>query len=51
VFTPVIALLISTFFEDYLWSWTGLVGVVLIIAGNILVLFAKPLPGVKARLG
>ena len=51
VFTPVVALLISTFFEDYQWSWTGLVGVVLIIVGNILVLFAKPLPGVKARLG
>jgi len=51
VFTPVIALLISTFFEDYQWSWTGLVGVVLIIVGNVLVLFAKPLPGVKARLG
>jgi drug/metabolite transporter (DMT)-like permease len=51
VFTPVIALLISTFFEDYQWSWTGLVGVVLIIVGNILVLFAKPMPGVKARLG
>jgi drug/metabolite transporter (DMT)-like permease len=51
VFTPVIALLISTFFEDYQWSWTGLVGVVLIIVGNILVLFAKPMPDVKARLG
>jgi hypothetical protein len=43
--------LISTFFEDYQWSWTGLVGVVLIIVGNILVLFAKPMPDVKARLG
>ena len=51
VFTPIVALLLSTFFEDYQWSWTGLVGVVLIIVGNILVLFAKPLPGVKARLG
>ena len=51
VFTPIVALLLSTFFEDYQWSWTALVGVVLIIVGNILVLFAKPLPGVKARLG
>ena len=51
VFTPVVALLISTFFENYQWSWTGLFGVVLIIVGNVLVLFAKPLPGVKARLG
>ncbi|MDP7445529.1 MAG: EamA family transporter, partial [Candidatus Poseidoniia archaeon] len=41
IFTPVIALLLSTLFEDYQWSWVGLVGVVLIIIGNILVLFAK----------
>ena len=51
VFTPIVALLLSTFFEDYQWNWTGLVGVVLIIVGNILVLFAKPLPSVKAELG
>ena len=42
IFTPTIALLLSTLFEDYVWSWTGLIGVVLIIFGNIIVLYAKP---------
>jgi len=42
IFTPTIALLLSTLFEDYIWSWTGLIGVVLIIFGNIIVLYAKP---------
>jgi len=41
IFTPVIALLLSTLFEDYQWSQVGLVGVMLIIVGNVLVLFAK----------
>ena len=42
IFTPTIALLLSTLFENYQWSWTGLVGVALIIIGNIIVLYAKP---------
>ena len=42
IFTPTIALLLSTLFEDYIWSWTGLIGVVLIIFGNVVVLYAKP---------
>ena len=42
IFTPTIALLLSTLFEDYIWSWTGLIGVVLIVFGNIIVLYAKP---------
>jgi drug/metabolite transporter (DMT)-like permease len=42
IFTPTIALLLSTLFEDYIWSWTGLIGVILIIFGNIIVLYAKP---------
>ena len=42
IFTPIIALLLSTLFENYYWSWTGLVGVILIIFGNIIVLYAKP---------
>ena len=42
IFTPTIALLLSTLFEDYDWSWTGLIGVILIIFGNIIVLYAKP---------
>ena len=42
IFTPTIALLLSTLFENYQWSWIGLVGVLLIIVGNIIVLYAKP---------
>ena len=42
IFTPTIALLLSTLFEDYFWSWTGLIGVILIVFGNIIVLYAKP---------
>ena len=42
IFTPTIALLLSTFYEDYQWSWVGLIGVLLIIFGNIIVLYAKP---------
>ena len=43
IFTPTIALLLSTLFENYEWSWVGLMGVLLIIIGNIIVLYAKPL--------
>ena len=42
IFTPTIALLLSTFYENYQWSWVGLIGVLLIIFGNIIVLYAKP---------
>ncbi|MDB4821772.1 DMT family transporter [Candidatus Pseudothioglobus singularis] len=42
IFTPTIALLLSTLFENYEWSWVGLIGVLLIIIGNIIVIYAKP---------
>ena len=42
IFTPTIALFLSTLFENYQWSWTGLIGVALIIIGNIIVLYTKP---------
>ena len=42
IFTPTIALRLSTLFENYEWSWVGLIGVLLIIIGNIIVLYAKP---------
>ena len=42
IFTPTIALFLSTLFENYEWSWVGLIGVLLIIIGNIIVLYAKP---------
>ncbi len=38
VLFPVVALLISTLFEDYAWSLLSAIGVALIIAGNVLAL-------------
>lgn len=38
---PVVALLISTWLEDYRWTMPAMVGVVLIVCGNVLVL-SKP---------
>ena len=42
VATPVLALVLSTLFEGYRWTWLGAVGVVLAVAGNWLALRAKP---------
>lgn len=39
--TPVIALFISTFFEDYHWKIAGIAGVLLLISGNIIALKNK----------
>lgn len=36
---PVIALLISTFLEDYLWTGTSLTGAFLILTGNTIALY------------
>jgi drug/metabolite transporter (DMT)-like permease len=36
--TPVLALVLSTLFEGYRWTWVGAVGVVLAVAGNWLAL-------------
>ena len=38
VSTPVIAMLLSTFFEGYRWTWVAALGVVLAIVGNVLAL-------------
>ena len=34
---PIVALLISTWLEDYRWSWIALTGVFLVLGGNMLV--------------
>lgn len=36
---PIIAMAISTVFEDYLWTATSLMGMALVVAGNLLVLW------------
>jgi len=38
---PVCALLLSTFVEDYQWTWIAALGVTIILCGNILVLKQK----------
>ena len=40
---PVIALIISSFFENYQWGIVAVLGVILLFAGNILALKVKPL--------
>jgi drug/metabolite transporter (DMT)-like permease len=39
--TPVIALMLSTFFEGYRWTWVGVVGLALAVWGNWLALRGK----------
>jgi drug/metabolite transporter (DMT)-like permease len=41
VMAPVLALLVSTLVEDYRWSVLALAGLVLVAAGNVLVLTRK----------
>ena len=41
VLFPIVALLISTIFEDYRWTATALIGLAAIIAGNVLVMQGK----------
>lgn len=44
VATPVVALALSTAVEGYRWTWAGVLGVVLALAGNALAL-QRPRPG------
>ena len=41
IITPVIALSLSTLFEGYVWGMQNLVGVVLVLIGNIIILSKK----------
>jgi len=41
VFTPIIALTISAMLEGYVWTLMNVLGVALIIAGNIVVVYKK----------
>ncbi len=47
IITPLVAILISTFFESFSWSYVTVIGMILIIGGNVLVL-TKRNPSVKA---
>lgn len=45
VIAPVIALILSTIFEDYHWSLTSFLGAIIILSGNLIVLVKR-----KARV-
>jgi drug/metabolite transporter (DMT)-like permease len=55
VSTPVVAMVLSTAFEDYRWTWIAAAGVVLAVAGNVIALRAPaeravttaPAPGAR----
>ena len=38
---PVLAMIISTFFEDYIWTAPAIAGMVLVLAGSVLVLWRR----------
>jgi drug/metabolite transporter (DMT)-like permease len=38
VLVPVVALVVSTFFENYVWTLFALLGVAFVLAGNVIVL-------------
>jgi len=46
---PIVALIISTFMESYVWTAPALIGVALILGGNILAV-AKPKTGVRKEV-
>lgn len=48
IMTPVVALVISTLFEDYRWTSAGIAGLVLAVGGNLLVM-APGLLGARSR--
>ncbi len=48
VLFPVVALNVSAVFEDYHWTGMALVGLALVMLGNVLVFRKKPLPTVLA---
>lgn len=43
ILVPVVALFISQFFENYHWTWQAVVGVILVLSGNVLALMRKPI--------
>ncbi len=51
VSTPVVAMLLSTLFEGYRWTWVAVVGVVLAIVGNLLALREKSSAAIDPKSG
>lgn len=46
VLFPIVALAVSTFLEGYRWSIPAIIGVALVLVGNLLVLIRRPAPAV-----
>jgi drug/metabolite transporter (DMT)-like permease len=44
IFFPMVALLLSILLENYLWSWSDLIGIVLILVGNYTIMCKKQKP-------
>lgn len=44
VLFPIVALALSTAFEGYRWHWTGAVGLVLTLLGNVVIFAGRPRP-------
>ena len=47
VLFPIVALALSTVYEDYQWHWTGALGIVLTLLGNLIIFWQRK-PTVKA---
>ena len=48
---PIIALILSTLFEGYLWTTNAVIGVVLVLAGNLIILTPQlTFQRIKARV-
>ncbi len=43
VISPIVALIVSSAFEGYDWSFTHVIGIVCVVIGNVLVMSKKPL--------
>jgi len=41
ILTPVIALTLSTLFENYLWELQNSLGFILVVSGNLIILYKK----------
>jgi drug/metabolite transporter (DMT)-like permease len=41
---PVVALVVSFFFEKFAWGWMTTIGVALLLVGNVLMLRSPPVP-------
>jgi drug/metabolite transporter (DMT)-like permease len=44
VMVPVVALVVSFFFEKFAWGWMTTIGVALLLVGNVLMLRSPPVP-------